>query len=108
MSELIELCSTSDVEEEKPLAVNPEGFPPLAVYAHEGAFYVTGNICTHGMAMMTDGYQEGEEIECPFHGGAFNIKTGEATSFPCTVPLKSYPVTVQGDKICIPKSSAES
>ena len=104
MSELVILCTASEVEEGKPLAVNVEGLPPLGVYKIEQEYYVTDNICTHGMAILTDGYQEGGEIECPFHGGAFDIKTGEATAFPCQIPIKTYPVTLQKDDICIPAS----
>jgi ethylbenzene dioxygenase ferredoxin subunit len=108
MIELITLCKTDDVEEEKPIAVNPDGFPALAVYLHEGDYYVTDNLCTHGMALLTEGYQEDGEIECPFHGGAFDIKTGEATSFPCQIPIKSYPVTVEDGNVCIPVDSKDS
>jgi len=102
MSNLVTLCKTDEVKEEAPISVTPEGFPGLAVYEFEGEYFVTDNLCTHGMAMLTDGYQDGEEIECPFHGGAFSIKTGEATSFPCQIAIKSYPVTIEDGNICIP------
>ena len=101
MSDLVTLCKKDDVEEGKPLAVNIEGFPALAVYKIEEEFYVTDNICTHGMAILSDGYQEGNEIECPFHGGAFDIKTGEATAFPCQIPLQTYAVSIENDSVCI-------
>jgi len=101
MSNLIKLCKTSEVEEEKPVAVAPDGFPALAVYEFEGEYFVIDNLCTHGMAMLTDGYQDGDEAECPFHGGAFSIKTGAAISFPCTIDVKSYPVTIEDDMVCI-------
>ncbi|MEW5007772.1 non-heme iron oxygenase ferredoxin subunit [Cycloclasticus sp. 46_83_sub15_T18] len=101
MSELIVLCKTNEVEEDTPLSVSPENFPMLAVYEHEGEYFVTDNLCTHGMAVLTDGYQDGEEIECPFHGGAFSIKTGEGTSPPCFTPIKTYSVTVVDGDVCI-------
>jgi ethylbenzene dioxygenase ferredoxin subunit len=102
MTNLVTLCKADDVKEEAPISVTPEGFPGLAVYEFEGEYFVTDNLCTHGMAMLTDGYQDGEEIECPFHGGAFSIKTGEATAFPCQIAIKSYPVTLEDGNICIP------
>jgi ethylbenzene dioxygenase ferredoxin subunit len=55
---------------------------------------------------MTDGYVEGDEVECPFHGGRFNIRTGEPTAFPCVVPLQTYTVTVVGDEVCIERPAA--
>ncbi|MDF1817137.1 MAG: non-heme iron oxygenase ferredoxin subunit [Immundisolibacteraceae bacterium] len=101
MADLIKLCKTDEVKEEAPLQVNPEGFPALSVWEFEGDYYVVDDMCTHGMAWMTDGYQEGLEIECPFHGGRFDLKSGEPTAFPCVVPLKSYPVTVDDGHVCI-------
>ncbi|HIL78521.1 MAG TPA: non-heme iron oxygenase ferredoxin subunit [Methylococcales bacterium] len=101
MSDLIVLCKVGDVEEGSPVEVAPKGFNSLAVYQFDKNYYVTSNICTHGMAFMTEGYQNGCEIECPFHGGAFNLITGEVLSMPCNIPLKTYAVTVDGDNICI-------
>lgn len=105
MSELIKLCKTEEVEEGTPVAVNPEGFPALAVYQIGGEFFVTGNICTHGNALLTDGFQDDDIIECPFHGGSFRIKTGEVEAFPCQTPIKTYPVTLADGYVCIPADS---
>ena len=106
MIELVTLCKMDEVEEGTPLAANADGFPPLGVYLHEGTYHVTDNTCTHGMAMLTDGYQDGHEIECPFHGGAFDITNGEAISFPCQIPLKTYTVTLENGNVCVPLSEA--
>ena len=101
MSNKTRLCTTDEVTDDEPLCVNLEGFPSLAVYEIEGEYFVTDNLCTHGNALLTDGYQEGDEIECPFHGGAFSIKTGEPTAFPCQIAIKSYPVIVENNEVFI-------
>ena len=44
---------------------------------------------------------DGEEIECPLHGGCFNIRTGEATCPPATEPLATYEVSLEGADILI-------
>ncbi len=103
MVELVKICQKSDVSEDEPFAANPADFPALAVYQVDGDYFVTDNLCTHGNALLTDGYQEEGVIECPFHGGSFNIKTGEPTAFPCQVPIKTYNVVVNGDDILIEK-----
>lgn len=98
MASKIRLCAAADVAPGEMLRVDQADAPPLAVYNIEGAFYVTSNICTHNVAMLTDGYLEGETVECPLHGGCFNVKTGAPTSFPCEKPLQTYPVdNVDGD-----------
>jgi len=101
------LCKIDDVKEGEPVAADVDGFPPLAIYAFESEYFVTGNICTHGLAMLSDGYQDGCEIECPYHGGAFDIKTGKAVAFPCVEPIKAYPVTLEEGYVCIPADMAE-
>ena len=53
------------------------------------------------MASMSDGDIEGEDIVCPWHEGTFNIKTGEATGAPCTIPLKTYKAVIEGDTVFV-------
>jgi len=99
--DLLPLCSVSEVAPGSVKRVEVAGLPPLAVYNLEGIYYVTDDTCTHGFASLADGYVEGHEIECPWHGGRFCIKTGEPARFPVTEPIRIYAVTVVGDDICI-------
>lgn len=71
----------------------------LAVYKVDGKVYVTDDLCTHGMVALSGGDLEGTTVYCPLHGGAFDICTGKATEKPCTTPLKTYEVVVEGDEI---------
>jgi ethylbenzene dioxygenase ferredoxin subunit len=102
---LVQLCRTSDVSEGAPFGVEPEGLPPLAVFEVEGTYYVTNNICTHAYSLLSEGYQDGREIECSAHGGTFDIPTGEPGVWPCEKRLKTYPVVVDGEWISIPTDS---
>lgn len=106
MSDSIRLCEVSSVKDGEPVGVFLEALPALAVYNVDGEFFVTDNTCTHGNAMLTDGYQDGDIIECPFHGGSFDIKTGAAKAFPCQVALRSYPVSIEDGWVCIAKPTA--
>ena len=101
---MIKLCNVDEVEEGMPVGVEVEGFPKLAVYNIDGTFYVTDNLCTHGNALLTDGFQEGDIIECPFHGGSFCVKTGVAKNLPCEEPLKVYEVHVENGEILLLKN----
>ena len=47
------------------------------------------------------GFILGGLIECPNHGGTFDIKTGRAVDYPCTVNVKKYEVRVEGDEVLI-------
>ena len=94
----IPLCKTSDVDEGTAIKVETEGLS-LAVFNLNGAFYVLDDLCSHGPGSLSEGYITGENIECDFHNGAFNIKTGEVAEPPCLVPQKSYKVVMDGDTV---------
>lgn len=96
MGTKVKLCEVSAVAPGQMIRVDQPEVPPLAVYNLDGEFYVTSNICTHNIALLTDGYLEGDTVECPLHGGCFNVKTGAPTSFPCEKPLQTYPCVVEG------------
>ncbi|MDO8942992.1 MAG: Rieske 2Fe-2S domain-containing protein [Burkholderiaceae bacterium] len=84
------LCPAVDVGDDFGRQVILEGSPPLAVFKLGEDFCVTADTCSHGNASLCEGYVEGEEVECPFHAGKFNIRTGEATAFPCVDPIRTY------------------
>jgi nitrite reductase/ring-hydroxylating ferredoxin subunit len=96
----IELCSTSDVEAGAALRVEKDDLT-LAVFNLEGEFFVTDDACTHGPGSLSEGYVDGEVIECNFHGGQFNIKTGAVVAPPCMVPVKTYRTIVEAGKVFI-------
>ena len=101
MTGLTRLCQASQVEEGVPLRVASDDVPPLAVYRVGDAFYVTSDVCTHGKASLCEGTQDGTSIECPSHGGVFDIRTGEVMRFPCRIPLKTYPAVIADGWICV-------
>ena len=41
-----------------------------------GEFFAVDDVCTHAYASLSDGLLSGAEIECPLHGGCFDVKTG--------------------------------
>jgi naphthalene 1,2-dioxygenase system ferredoxin subunit len=71
----------------------------VALYNIEGQLYATHNICTHAHAMLSDGWLDGDVIECPLDGGRFEVRTGKWLGAPITCDLKTFPVRVEGDAI---------
>ena len=96
----IELCSTEEVAAGTALKVETEGLE-LAVFNLDGTFYVTDDHCTHGPGSLSEGEIDGDVVECNFHGGCFNIKTGEVVEPPCIVPVRTYQTRVEGGKVVI-------
>ena len=100
MSELLALCKTAEIAPNAALKVEAGGLT-LAVFNLNGHFFAMEDSCSHGPGSLSEGYVEGEEIECDFHNGRFNIKTGEVTAPPCMIPQKIYPVSVEDGTVFI-------
>jgi naphthalene 1,2-dioxygenase ferredoxin component len=77
------------------------GDADVAVYNIGGTFYATGNVCTHALALLTDGFLDGDVVECPLHAGAFDVKTGKAVCAPVTEDVKTYPTRLVGNAVQI-------
>ena len=96
----IELCKVGDVAVGEVLKVEVSGLT-LAVFNLDGTFYVTDDACTHGPGSLSEGCIDGDQIECNFHQGIFNIKTGEVVAPPCIVPVKTYKAFVDNGVVFI-------
>jgi nitrite reductase/ring-hydroxylating ferredoxin subunit len=90
----IKLCATDEVRPGEALRVEANDLI-LAVFNVDGRFYVTDDACTHGPGSLSEGYLDQDVIECNFHQGCFNVRTGEVVSPPCIVPVKTYSPIVE-------------
>lgn len=96
----VELCKVDDVAVGSALKVEAAGLT-VAVFNLAGEFYVTDDACTHGPGSLAEGFIDGDVVECNFHNGQFNIKTGEVVAPPCMIPIKTYRTIVQDGKVYI-------
>jgi nitrite reductase/ring-hydroxylating ferredoxin subunit len=96
----LDLCAADDVAPGTSLKIEIDDLA-LAVFNVAGEFFVTDDLCTHGPGSLSEGYIDGDIVECNFHNGQFNIRTGEVVSPPCMVPIKTYPVTLVEGRVTI-------
>ena len=96
----LDLCATGEVAPGTALKIEIDDLA-LAVFNVDGEFFVTDDLCTHGPGSLSEGYIDGDVVECNFHNGQFNIRTGEVVSPPCMVPVKTYAVTVIDGRVTI-------
>ena len=96
----LDLCSTDEVAPGNAVKVEA-GDLTLAVFNVDGEFFVTDDLCTHGPGSLAEGYIDGDVVECNFHNGQFNIRTGEVVSPPCMVPIKTYKTVVENGRVFV-------
>jgi 3-phenylpropionate/trans-cinnamate dioxygenase ferredoxin subunit len=92
----VKACNELPVGEHHVIAINGH---PIAVFNLEGEYYAIEDCCTHQSLPLSDGYVDGDEITCPFHGAKFNIKSGEVTAPPAFEDLTTFEVRVQDGMI---------
>lgn len=88
----------------------PAGQPHGAKYGerdivlaiNEGQVHALAGICPHAYALMSDGFMNGWEIECPLHAAAFDIRTGECMIGPLGCEdLATYEVKIEGADVFV-------
>lgn len=98
MSQWTNVAAEADLFEGAGMAVEPEGLD-IVLFSVDGEVFATDNQCTHGLAKLCDGVVEGPYVECPFHQGQFDVRTGACVGGPVTEPVKSWPVKVEGGRV---------
>jgi nitrite reductase/ring-hydroxylating ferredoxin subunit len=101
---LVRLCAASEVTEDTPARVEVEGVA-YAVFLLKDTYHVLEDTCSHGPGSLSEGYVEGEEVECPFHQGRFHIPTGQPTLAPCTIPMRAFKPQLIGEDLYFDRSA---
>ena len=96
----VKVATVGDIPPGKAMSVEVGG-EEVALFNLEGTYYAIGDVCTHAGGPLSEGQLEGEEVECPWHGALYNVRTGEVLSPPAPKGVKSYSVKVEGDDILI-------
>jgi nitrite reductase/ring-hydroxylating ferredoxin subunit len=95
-----EAARSSDLEDGTVLGVEVKGLR-LALYRIEGTVYATSDVCTHEFALLSEGYLDGDCIECPLHQALFHVPTGEVRSPPANAPISTYPAREEADRVLV-------
>ena len=100
--DFVKVSDTEDIQPSHMKEVQVDG-ENICIVNVEGKYYAIGSICTHEGGPLADGTLEGYEVECPWHGSKFDVRTGEVKNPPASEPEPSYQVKVDGTNILIKK-----
>src|SRR6266540_2841904 len=94
------VASINEIDLDGVLGLDVEG-SPVALYRLGSEVFATAGICTHALAILSDGFVDDGKIECPLHQGQFDIRSGKALCAPATEDLRTYAVKLEGDDVFI-------
>ncbi|WP_105565131.1 non-heme iron oxygenase ferredoxin subunit [Microbacterium halophytorum] len=97
----IRVCAKSELVQDEALRVEADGVPIAVVLDSSGEIHAIGDTCTHGDISLSEGFVEGETLECWAHGSAFSLTTGKPLSLPAYEPVPVYVVEIDGDDVLI-------
>ncbi len=102
--DFVKVSDTKDIQPLHMKEVQVDG-EKICIVNVDRKYYAIGSICTHERGPLADGTLEGYEVECPWHGSKFDVRTGEVTNPPASEPEPRYQVKVDGTNLLIKKQS---
>ena len=98
MAGFVKVAKSSDLSAGQGKLVEVDG-KRIALFNVNGTFYAIDDICTHRGGPLSEGGLDGSQVTCPWHGGVFDVTTGEAMSPPADGKLARYNTRVEGSDI---------
>lgn len=97
---LVDVAALADLDPGEPRQVEVEGIPIVLVNI-DGEVLAVHDICTHALESLSGGWVDDDRIECPRHGSAFSLRSGEALTPPATLPLPTFAVEVRDGRVLV-------
>jgi len=98
MAEWIEVTTEAELEARGRLCAEAGG-RPLLLLRVEAQIHAIEDRCPHAGLPLADGECRGRVLTCPFHGYAFDIRTGRNIDSEDEPPLPRFPVRVNAGRV---------
>lgn len=97
----IDACDAEDVEMEDVIRLDRGGQSYAIYLTEDGQVYCTDGFCTQDGAHLAGGLVDGTLVECPLHGGLFDIRDGQLQGAPASAALATYPARIVAGRVQI-------
>ncbi|MGJ4843713.1 non-heme iron oxygenase ferredoxin subunit [Leifsonia sp. Le1] len=102
------VCSADELVVDQATRVVVDGTPIAVVKDSAGDVHAIGDTCTHGEISLSEGFVEGDTLECWAHGSQFSLLTGKPMNLPAYEPVPVYQVElIDGDVYIDPNATKE-
>ncbi len=95
------VCSLDELTVNQARRVVLDGVPIAVVRDAQDAVYAIGDTCTHGEISLSEGFVEGQTLECWAHGSQFSLTTGAPLNLPAYEPVPVFAVEVRDGDVLI-------
>lgn len=104
----LEVCPLAELGPDSVRLVR-DGSLGIGVYNLAGELYALEDRCSHDDGPLCEGdFEPGTGVvTCPRHGARFDIRTGRPLSLPAVLPVDTFPVRIEGDRVFVELGAAE-
>lgn len=96
----LDVADVAQVTAEEGLPLEVEGLE-IGLFLVDGTIVAVSNTCTHVGAPLTEGYIEGGDIMCPWHGAKFCLKTGKSHGPPAMSDLTRFETRIEANRVLL-------
>lgn len=92
--------TASEVTEDEPMGVTV-GDKRIGIFRIDGKLYAIDDVCPHAFALLSQGFVEGEEVECPLHEALFHVPTGKCLREPADRDVDTFEVKEEDGQVFV-------
>ena len=68
-------------------------------HTEDGEWGAIDNVCTHDGGTLGEGELDDSAVECPRHGGRFDLFSGRVLALPPVRPVNAYETHLEDDEV---------
>ncbi len=101
----VRICDVADLAGRLGVIARLDDLPmgPVAIYHIGGEVFAVQDTCPHAGARLSHGELTGAVVTCPGHGSQFDVTSGEPRRGPAEIPLRTYPIEIEGGQVFLVK-----
>ena len=100
-ADFVRVCRLDELPDVGVAAAEVNGTVIAIARDENGHVHAVNDTCTHANVSLSEGELDGCTLECWLHGSRFDIRTGDPSGPPATVPVNVYPVKVQDGEVFV-------
>ena len=101
MSEFVRVCTLDELPTVGAAAADINGHVVALVRTDQGDVHAVDDVCTHANVSLSEGELDGCNLECWLHGSRFDLRTGDPSGPPATIPIAVHTVKIEGDDVYV-------
>ncbi len=95
-----DVAALSQLDADFPLGIEVAG-QKMGLFLQGDCVHALEDVCPHAYALLSQGFVDGGQIECPLHGARFEIASGKCLTEIGQRDLQSFPVRVVDGRVSV-------